>query len=156
MRRVILFLFVTLGVLGSGLFAAGGVFGAGTPGGAGRAGAPPSLGLLTDTPTTIPSDTLTSVPTTTATSSPTAFPTVTPTVCLITFADVPPGNTFYADIQCLACRGIIGGYPCGGAGEPCTPPGNRPYFRPGNNSTRGQTAKIVTQAFFSTLRAAKR
>ena len=53
--------------------------------------------------------------------------------------DVPPDNTFYAYVRCLSCRGIVGGYPCGGPGEPC--PGA--YFRPGNNVTRGQTSKIV-------------
>ncbi len=73
-----------------------------------------------------------------------------------TFADVPPANTFYLWVERVASRGIIGGYPCGGAGEPCVVPTNRPYFRPGNNSTRGQTAKIVKQAFFPTLLLDKR
>ena len=41
-------------------------------------------------------------------------------------------------------RGIIGGYPCGGPGEPCVAPSNRPYFRPGNNITRGQLSKLIT------------
>jgi hypothetical protein len=60
-----------------------------------------------------------------------------------TFQDVPPGSTFYTYIQRLNGRGIINGYSCGGAGEPCVPPGNLPYFRPNNNVTRGQIAKIV-------------
>ncbi len=30
----------------------------------------------------------------------------------------------------------------------CVPPGNKPYFIPGNNATRGQTSKIVANAFF--------
>jgi hypothetical protein len=60
----------------------------------------------------------------------------------VQFADVPPGSTFYAFVQCLACRGIVGGYPCGGPGEPC--PG--PYYRPNNNVTRGQVSKIVAEA----------
>jgi hypothetical protein len=55
---------------------------------------------------------------------------------------VPPDHTFYAYIQCLACRGIINGYPCGGPGEPCNG-NNDPYFRPGNNVTRGQFSKIA-------------
>ncbi len=65
-----------------------------------------------------------------------------------TFEDVPSGSTFYPWVEQMAGRGIIGGYPCGGAGEPCQPPGNRSYYRPNNNVTRGQTAKIVTNTFF--------
>jgi hypothetical protein len=60
-----------------------------------------------------------------------------------TFEDVAADHTFYIWIERLASRGIIGGYECGGEGEPCVAPENRPYFRPGNNVTRGQTAKIV-------------
>jgi kumamolisin len=60
-----------------------------------------------------------------------------------TFQDVPPGSTFYPYVQRLNGRGIISGYACGGPGEPCVPPTNRPYFRPNNNITRGQLAKIV-------------
>jgi hypothetical protein len=62
------------------------------------------------------------------------------------FEDVPPGQTFYIWIGQLSSRGLINGYPCGGAGEPCNPPGNLPYFRPNNNATRGQLAKIVGNA----------
>jgi hypothetical protein len=62
------------------------------------------------------------------------------------FEDVQPGSTFYDFVQRLANRGYIGGYACGGPGEPCVPPGNRPYFRPGNNATRGQIAKIVSNS----------
>jgi N-acetylmuramoyl-L-alanine amidase len=64
-----------------------------------------------------------------------------------TFQDVPPGSPFYMWVERVATRGIIGGYPCGGVGEPCMP-GNRPYFRPNNPVTRGQTSKIVSNAFF--------
>jgi hypothetical protein len=138
----------------------------------------------------------------------TPTPTTVPTTCPIQFSDVPQGSTFYANIRCLACRGIINGYPdgtfkpnanvtrgqlskivsnsagfndtqstqmyqdvavgstffqfigrlasrgfingyaCGGAGEPCVPPGNLPYFRPNANATRGQTSKIVGNTFF--------
>jgi hypothetical protein len=67
---------------------------------------------------------------------------VTPTACTLTFNDVPPGSTFYDYVRCLACAGIVGGYPCGGPGEPC--PGA--YYRPNNNVTRGQTSKIVAAA----------
>jgi hypothetical protein len=64
-----------------------------------------------------------------------------------TFEDVPVGSTFHLWIERLASRGIMGGYACGGAGEPCGS-GNRPYFRPSNNATRGQVSKIVTNTFF--------
>ena len=63
------------------------------------------------------------------------------------FEDVPQTNPFYEFIQRLARRGIMSGYPCGGGGEPCGAE-NRPYFRWGNNATRGQTAKIVSNTFF--------
>ncbi len=63
-----------------------------------------------------------------------------------TFEDVPPTHTFYREIQRLASRNIMGGYSCGGVGEPCTT--GRPYFRSSNNVTRGQSAKIVANTFF--------
>jgi hypothetical protein len=63
------------------------------------------------------------------------------------FEDVPPGSAFYDWVQRLASRGIIGGYPCGSPGEPCGA-GNKPYFRPNNNATRGQVSKIVANTFF--------
>jgi hypothetical protein len=72
-----------------------------------------------------------------------------------TFEDVPPSHTFYEFVERLVAREVMSGYACGGPGEPCVPPGNRPYFRPGNNVTRGQTSKIVANSFFpdcSTLR----
>jgi hypothetical protein len=64
------------------------------------------------------------------------------------FEDVPPSHPFYLWIERLAAYDIIGGYPCGGPGEPCNPPANRPYFRPGNNVTRGQSSKIVANTFY--------
>jgi hypothetical protein len=64
------------------------------------------------------------------------------------FEDVAPGSTFYDYIWRLADRGAIIGYSCGGPGEPCVPPENRPYFRQNANATRGQTSKIVTRTFF--------
>lgn len=63
------------------------------------------------------------------------------------FEDVPEGSTFYDYVQMLASSGTMSGYQCGGPGEPCMP-GNRPYFRPGNNVTRGQAAKIISNSFF--------
>jgi hypothetical protein len=64
-----------------------------------------------------------------------------------TFEDVPTTHPFYIWIERLASRGIMGGYDCGTPGEPCGA-SNRPYFRPHNSTTRGQTAKIVSNAFF--------
>lgn len=108
-------------------------------------------------PTFTPTSTSTSVPTHTSTSTATAtatntiepsatgtsaVPSVTPTACTIEFADVLPGSTFYEPIHCIACRGIMSGYPCGGEGEPCNS-NEDPYFRPGANITRGQIAKVV-------------
>jgi S-layer family protein len=134
----------------------------------------------------------------------TATPMPSPTACALTFTDVPAGSTFYPYIRCMACRGIVAGYPdgtfkpgnyvtrgqlskivsnsagydedpgariyedvpegsafypfiqrlsnrsimngyrCGGTGEPCVTPNNRPYFRPYNTAKRGQVAKIVS------------
>ncbi len=67
------------------------------------------------------------------------------------FTDVPPGDLFYPFIERLAERGLINGYDCGatnpqtGQSEPCDAL-NRPYFRPGNNVTRGQLAKMDANA----------
>jgi N-acetylneuraminic acid mutarotase len=116
---------------------------------------------LTSTPrTSTPTPALTitvaaTTATTTATSAGSAIPsgTVTatftavapPTVCIAQFEDMPAGSTFYSFVHCLACRGIVSGYLCGNP-EPCVPPGNLPYFRPNANVTRGQIAKIVSNA----------
>ncbi len=61
------------------------------------------------------------------------------------YEDVQPGSPFYVWINRLSAAGVMGGYPCGGPGEPCQQ-GNRPYFRPGANATRGQMSKIVSNA----------
>jgi hypothetical protein len=58
---------------------------------------------------------------------------------------VQPGDTFYDFIRCLACRGIVSGYPCGGPGEDCNDD-NEPYYRPGANVTRGQLSKIIANS----------
>lgn len=63
------------------------------------------------------------------------------------FEDVDPGSPFYPWIERLALRGYMSGYPCGREGEPCMP-GNRAYFRPSDDVTRGQSAKIVSNTFF--------
>ncbi|HKP54345.1 MAG TPA: S-layer homology domain-containing protein [Chloroflexia bacterium] len=63
------------------------------------------------------------------------------------YEDVDPTSTFYVWINRLSRRGYIGGYPCGTIPEePCNPPDNRPYFRSFANATRGQLAKIVSNA----------
>jgi hypothetical protein len=49
------------------------------------------------------------------------------------FSDVPPGSTFYPYVERMARRGYIGGYP-------------DDTFRPGAFATRGQIAKIVSNA----------
>src|SRR6476620_7824019 len=58
------------------------------------------------------------------------------------FTDVPPGNGFYANINARYMDGIIGGYTCGGTGEPCDAD-NRPYYRPANLVSRQQMSKFV-------------
>jgi hypothetical protein len=93
----------------------------------------------TRTGTSVPTSTGAASPTTTIPASATAAGTFTPittataTTCATSFSDVPPGHTFYANIMCLACRGIISGYADG-------------TFRPGNDITRGQIAKMVANA----------
>jgi hypothetical protein len=90
-----------------------------------------------------PSPTPTNTPRPTNTpGGPTSTPSPIPSQCALNFEDVPNPSTFYAYVQCLACRGIINGYACGGVGEPCNP-AHDPYFRPNRNVTRGQIAKIV-------------
>lgn len=61
------------------------------------------------------------------------------------FQDVAPGSPFYDYTYRLAVRNVMAGYACGGPNEPCGP-GNRPYFRPNANATRGQIAKVVSEA----------
>ncbi len=56
-----------------------------------------------------------------------------PHQCVISFSDVDPSNPFYPFIHCLACRDIISGYSDG-------------TFKPGNDITRSQIAKMVSNA----------
>jgi uncharacterized delta-60 repeat protein len=71
---------------------------------------------------------------TTPAGGPSATPTELPgNGCDIPFSDVPVGSTFYQYVQCLACRQILGGYANG-------------TFKPSNNVTRGQLAKIISNA----------
>jgi Tol biopolymer transport system component len=53
--------------------------------------------------------------------------------CTLQFSDVPAGSAFYPYVMCLACRGIISGYPDG-------------TYRPNTQVTRGQLSKIVANA----------
>ena len=72
-------------------------------------------------------------------------PLQTPAPGAYTFADVPPGAPFFPYVETGAAAGIVGGYPCGGPGEPCDA-ARRNYFRPNAAVTRGQLAKLVTLA----------
>ncbi|HYP21560.1 MAG TPA: S-layer homology domain-containing protein [Chloroflexia bacterium] len=81
----------------------------------------------------------------TSTRTATSVPAATATACPIEFADVQPADTFYEFIRCLACRAIVGGYPCGAPGEPCNEAGE-PYYRPSANVTRGQLSKIIANS----------
>ncbi|MDQ5826406.1 MAG: S-layer homology domain-containing protein [Chloroflexota bacterium] len=62
-------------------------------------------------------------------------------MCTIRFADAGPGTPFYEYVRCLACRDVLSGY--SGAAN-C--PNGSPCFRPNDNITRGQIAKIVSNA----------
>lgn len=90
---------------------------------------PSGCPTATATSTSIPGATETPAPTGTETFTPTPEPTAQ--ACAITFSDVPAGSTFYSQIMCLACQGLINGYPDG-------------TFRPQNLLTRGQLAKLVS------------
>ncbi|HEX8217915.1 MAG TPA: S-layer homology domain-containing protein [Chloroflexia bacterium] len=98
---------------------------------------PSHTGTATRTATGTPPS---STPTYTRTATPPGGATATP--CAIEFTDVPPSNNFYENVRCLACREILSGYTspsrCPETGAPC--------FRPGDNITRGQMAKIVSNA----------
>jgi hypothetical protein len=80
-----------------------------------------------------------------------ALPIQTPAGGGYTFADNPVGSTFFSYIETAAADGIVSGYPCGGTNpqtgvtETCDS-ASRPYYRPGNNVTRGQLSKIVVLA----------
>jgi hypothetical protein len=62
-----------------------------------------------------------------------------------TFADVPAGSTFYDYVETGAANGVASGYPCGAPSELCDSQ-HRPYFRPNNNVSRGQLAKMIANA----------
>lgn len=62
------------------------------------------------------------------------------------FQDVPADSTYYDYVETAQHLGLVGGYACGGPGEPCVGPDNLPYYRPDANVTRGQIAKITVSA----------
>lgn len=91
--------------------------------------------------------------------------------CPLRFTDVSPQSPFYAYIQCLACQGIVSGYPCEDPASPCMPPqpvpssgagtpfptntptptavpGSSGFYRPGSPVTRGELAKIISNSSF--------
>lgn len=72
-------------------------------------------------------------------------PCVVPTAYPPQFTDVSEGSAFYPYVRCLACQQIVGGYDCGGPGEPCDPQHNS-YYRPASHVSRGQLSKIVVLA----------
>ncbi len=82
----------------------------------------------------------------TPTPTPPTTPTPAATPCPVQFQDIVCNTRFYRQVRCLYEGGIVSGYPCGGVGEPCLPPGNLPYYRPDNNLTRGQLSKMVALA----------
>jgi len=62
------------------------------------------------------------------------------------YEDVPSPNTFYVWINRLSRRGYMSGYLCGTVPEEPCGLDNKPYFRSGSTATRGQIAKIVSNA----------
>ncbi len=106
-----------------------------TAGPAATATGTPGTGATgTATPGASGTATPTNSPIAASTATATAPPgTATPVACAVSFTDVPPGSTFASYIHCLACLGIISGYADG-------------TFRPGNDVTRGQAAKIIANS----------
>jgi hypothetical protein len=80
-----------------------------------------------------PTGCATPTPVSTATGTATSTALATATSCPMTFTDVDRYNPFYIYIRCLYCRGIVSGYADN-------------TFRPYNNLTRGQAAKVVSNA----------
>ena len=90
-------------------------------------------GTPTGTRTANPTFTGTLTPTATQTAIRTVTSTATATPCAVTFTDVHPTDYFYVPVLYLACHGVISGY-------------GDEIFRPYNDTTRGQLAKIVVLA----------
>jgi S-layer homology domain len=106
---------------------------------------PASTATLVSTSTSVSTAAATATTTQVATDTPTVAlsPTASPTACVPTFEDVHPADWDYPYVQWMFCRGVISGYntvpPCINEGATC--------FKPQNNTTRGQVAKIVVLAF---------
>lgn len=64
------------------------------------------------------------------------------------YQDVSTNNPNWRWIESLSRGRLIRGFACGGTGEPCVAPLNRPYFRPNNGVTRGDASMTVTMAYF--------
>jgi hypothetical protein len=65
-----------------------------------------------------------------------------------TFTDVDANNPFWLFIERAYAHSVISGYNCGQApAGPCDGV-HLYYFLPGNNVTRGQTAKFISNSFF--------
>jgi hypothetical protein len=73
-------------------------------------------------------------------ANPSGWPLLNPV--LPTFVDVQFGSTFYTTIETAFAHGLIEGYNCGTAGEPC--PGR--YFRPSASASRAQLSKMIYEA----------
>ncbi|HUS14156.1 MAG TPA: S-layer homology domain-containing protein [Chloroflexia bacterium] len=63
-----------------------------------------------------------------------------------TFSDVPVSDPFWVFIERLAARGAISGYSCGVPPGGACGPLNRPYFLAYTRITRGQMAKVLSNA----------
>jgi hypothetical protein len=61
------------------------------------------------------------------------------------YADAPPASPLYAPAGLAFQRGVLTGYACGGASEPCDD-ASRLYFRPSLTLGRGAFARAVTLA----------
>jgi plastocyanin len=98
-----------------------------------RTGVATATPTITRTNTNTPSITPTGPPPTNS-LTPAITPTSTATSCSMPFTDVHTQDYFYVPARWLYCRGAISGYSDG-------------TFRPYNNTTRGQMAKIVVLAY---------
>lgn len=60
-----------------------------------------------------------------------------------TFHDVPVTSPLYPYVETAAHAGLMVGFPCSGTLRPCDSQ-HRPYFLPGNLTTRGETARAAS------------
>ncbi len=65
------------------------------------------------------------------------------------YQDIAENNPLFPYVQRVTHHSVMSGYPCNNLfGPPCVPPNNAPYFKPSNPVTRGETAKVLSLAFF--------